>query len=128
MTVSVFNGFIELSSAFTYLVILEHSSDSVITLVKGPTLLFGGDSPVIQTSYMNNLNFTFTGYVWVVVHNVAGQTVFYSTSTIAPAGGGNETGDNVIFGLPPGTYYATMFVTSESFIAISNSTSFSFTI
>jgi hypothetical protein len=96
-------------------------------LVKAPGLAAIG-SKATQASYRNSLNFTVTGTVFLILHNSMGQTVSYSTSTLNLSGGGNGTVYNVIFGIPPGKYYATIFVTSISWVPISNSTSFSFTI
>jgi len=98
------------------------------TLLKGPALVFGGDSPVVKATYANNLDVGVTGIMWLVIHNGVGQTISFSTGTLSPAGGGNPTGTDVVFGLTPGTYNATVFVTSVSFIALSGSASFNFTI
>jgi hypothetical protein len=98
------------------------------TLVKGPTLSYGGDNPVVEATYTNNLNFTVTGISFLMIHNGVGQTIAYSTATLIPPGGGNATAYNVVFGLPPGTYHATVFVTSVSWVALSGSSSFTFTL
>ena len=97
------------------------------SLLKAPTMVAIGNRAV-ELVYANNLNFTAVGIAWLIVHDSAGQTVFYSTSTLTPAGGVNGTTYNIIFGLAPGTYSATVFVTSVSAVAISSPSSFSFTI
>jgi hypothetical protein len=99
-----------------------------LVLVKAPVMPTIGIERVVQTGYLNSLNFSATAIVWAVFHNNAGQTVAYSTSTIVPQGGETLIANNFIVGLPPGTYSATIFATSVSFVAISNSTAFTFTI
>ena len=98
------------------------------TVVKGPSFAFGGTNPFVQTTYRNNLDVQVYGIAWLVIRNGVGQTVAYSTATIVPTAGGNATAFDVVFGLPPGTYYATAFVTSVSRIALSDSSSLKFTI
>jgi hypothetical protein len=62
------------------------------------------------------------------VHNALGQTVDISTATITASAGGSATSFNVLFGLAPGTYTVTVFVTSSSGTAISVSTPVTVTI
>jgi len=73
------------------------------------------------------MNVTITGVVWLVVRNGLGQTNYYTTATSIPAGGKTAAVFCVVSGIPAGTYYGTIFATSVSGVAISNSTSFTFT-
>jgi hypothetical protein len=100
---------------------------AVFTLVGAPALSTQGYPGVLAT-YKNNLDEPVEGFVSMVVYNSLGQTLDISTSTITPSGSGNVTTFNVIFGLGPGTYNATIFVMSVGIVALSNSTSFSFTL
>jgi hypothetical protein len=83
---------------------------------------------IITASFTNNSNAPQTGYVYAVVHNALGQTVYYTTATVSPAAGASQSGQLVLFGLAPGTYSATIFVVSTSGTAISGTTLVSVTI
>jgi hypothetical protein len=96
--------------------------------VSAPTIPAIGMHRFVQTTFLDTLDFSVQAIVWSDVRNTQGQTVEYSTATIVPQGGQNATAYNVLFGLPPGTYHATIFATSVSSVAISNSTIFTFTI
>ncbi len=80
------------------------------------------------TTYRNNLDMPVTGIVYQVVRNLSGQMVDYSTSTINIPPGQTGTVYDIYFGLPSGTYNATIFATSVSGTAISTSTSVVFTL
>lgn len=119
----------------TSVVVFEVLPDGSVTLIGGTAVftLLGAPTPSaqgyfgMQATYKNNLDVEVTGFVWMVIHNSVGQTLSTTTSTITSPGGGKVTAFDVVFNLPPGTYYATMFVTSVGIVALSNSTSFSFT-
>jgi len=83
---------------------------------------------IISATFTNNSNAPQTAYIYAVVHNAAGQTVYYTTATITPGAGASQTGQLVLFGLAPGTYSATVFVVSTSGTALSTTSSVSVTI
>jgi len=87
-----------------------------------------GPNNAVQTSFTNNSNAPVTGIVYAVVHNAAGQTVYYTTATITANAGASATAYDVLFGLPSGTYSVSVFVTSTSGIAISTSSTVTVTI
>jgi hypothetical protein len=94
-----------------------------------PTLGKSGSNTIISTSFTNNSNAPQTAYIYAVVHNALGQTVLYATSTLnGVAPGASQTGQLVLFGLPSGTYTATIFVVSTSGTALSTSATVSVTI
>jgi hypothetical protein len=82
----------------------------------------------VTSTFTNNSPSSVTAYVYAVVHNALGQTVDISTATITASAGGSATSFNVLFGLAPGTYTVTVFVTSSSGTAISASTPVTVTI
>jgi hypothetical protein len=96
------------------------------TIVGAPTFTRIGISPTLETTFQNNLDVAVLGIVIMVVHNNLGQTVFYSTATLNLTRGFSGTAYNVEFGLSPGIYKATIFAFSTSGVAISNSTTVSF--
>jgi hypothetical protein len=96
------------------------------TLTKTPSLA----DDLMSVTYKNNLNITVMAAVgWIILYNSVGQTVYFSAGglpNLAP--GETGTGYIPLHGLPSGTYYATVFATSTSMVAISNSTApFAFT-
>jgi len=93
-----------------------------------PAVSKSGGNTIISAAFTNNSNAPQTGYIYAVVHNALGQTVYYTTATVSPAAGASQTGQLVLFGLPSGTYSATIFVVSTSGTAISGTTNVSVTI
>jgi hypothetical protein len=91
------------------------------------TVTIGGNK-AIQTSFTNNSNAPVTAIIYAVVHNAAGQTVYYTTATITAPAGGSATAYNVLFGLPSGTYSVTIFATTTSGVAISSASTVSVTL
>jgi hypothetical protein len=87
-----------------------------------------GSNKAVQTSYTNNSNAPLTAIVYAVVHNSAGQTVSYSTATLNLASGASGTAYDVLFGLAPGTYSVTVFVTTTSGTAISGTSTVTVTV
>jgi len=87
-----------------------------------------GANKAIIAAFTNNSNAQQTAVIYAVIHNAAGQTVAYTTATISPAAGATATGTLVLFGLAPGTYSATVFVTSTGGVAISSTSTVSVTI
>jgi len=85
-----------------------------------PTQTTSGIFQVLQVPFTNSASGSVTGIVYAVVHNAAGQTVYYTTATITPAGGAQTTATLVLSGLPHGTYSVTYFVTSTAGVAISS--------
>jgi len=89
----------------------------------------GGGTKGIVATYTDNSNTAQTAIVFAVVHNAAGQTVYYTTATISPAAnGGSAVAQLVLFGLPSGSYTATLFATSTGGTAISGTTTVSVTL
>src|SRR6266404_4269901 len=81
-----------------------------------------------QVGYFSVMNSDVTGIVYAVVHDYLGQTVEISTATLQLAPGASGTTNPVIFGLASGTYSATFFAIEASGVAISPTTTQSFTI
>jgi len=82
----------------------------------------------VSSSFTNNSNAPVTGFVYAVVHNALGQTVDISTATVSAPAGGSVSAFNALFGLPPGTYSVSLFVTSSAGTAISGTSTVSVTI
>jgi hypothetical protein len=82
----------------------------------------------VEISYINGINATVTGIVFMVVHNYLGQTVEISTATLTLAAGANGTAYPIAFGLAPCQYSASLFATSTSDVAISETVVASFTV
>jgi hypothetical protein len=81
-----------------------------------------------QIGYFSVMNSDVTGLVFAVVHNYLNQTVEISTATLQLAQGAHGTTNPVIFGLASGTYSATFFATQAGRVAISPTTTQTFTI
>jgi len=101
---------------------------TALTLVNVPRFPTIGAGPAVETIWVNNLSFPVVGIVFATIRNTLGQTVTFSSATVIPPVGGNATAYNILFGLPPGTYSASIFVTSVSFVAIAAPSSLTFTI
>jgi hypothetical protein len=82
----------------------------------------------VSSSFTNNSNAPLTAFVYAVVHNALGQTVDISTATVTASAGGSVSAFNALFGLAPGTYSVTLFVTSNAGTAISGASTVSVTI
>jgi hypothetical protein len=96
------------------------------TLVSAPKIAPMG-SAGLEESYKNNLNATVEGFVYADVHNSIGQTLLITVSTLnIPAGSIGATFSAVWFGVGQGNYTASVFATSVSGVALSNSTSVSY--
>lgn len=104
------------------------NSTSCVSATGTPTQTTQGIYNGVTTSFTNNSNAPVTGFVYAVVHNALGQTVDISTATITAPAGGSATAFNALFGLPPGTYSVSIFVTSSSGTAISTTSTASVTI
>lgn len=81
----------------------------------------------VQVTYNNGIGGNVTGIVFAVVHNSLGQTVEISTATLQLQAGANGTAYPVLFGLPSGQYSTTIFAIESSGIAISTTTTLTFT-
>jgi hypothetical protein len=94
--------------------------------VPGQAPLFG----VLMVTYKNNLNTTLEGMVYAVVHNSAGQSLAYDTTTLNMTAGQIGTAYVVVkFGVPRfGTYVISVFATSFSGVAIANSSWVTYTL
>jgi hypothetical protein len=99
-----------------------------MTVSGSPAQTKQGGYTGVSSTFTNNSNAPVTAFVYAVVHNALGQTVDISTATVTAAAGGSATAFNALFGLPPGTYSVTIFVTSSSGTAISGQTTASVTI
>ena len=104
------------------------NSTSCVSATGSPTQSTQGVYNGVTTTFTNHSNAPITGFVYAVVHNALGQTVDISTATISAPAGGSVTAFNALFGLPPGTYSVTIFVTSSSGTAISTTSTASVTI
>lgn len=104
------------------------NTTSCISVVGTPAQSTQGVYTGISSSFTNNSNAPVTAVAYAVVHNALGQTVDISTATISAAAGASTTAFNVLFGLAPGTYSVSIFVTSSSGTAISTTSTVSVTI
>ena len=98
---------------------------NVWTIVAGPTPQTLSGSPVEVVTYSNHLAVEVIGIVIMVLRNAAGQTVYYSTSSITltgEPGGSIGSAYLVAFGLPGGTYSATFFAFTLGGVPISTPT------
>jgi len=93
-----------------------------------PTQTTQGAYNGVSSIFTNNSNAPVTGFVYAVVHNALGQTVDISTATVSAPAGGSVSAFNALFGLPPGTYSVSLFVTSSAGTAISSTSTVSVTI
>ena len=104
------------------------TSTSCMTASGASTVASLNGQKTVETSFTNNSNAPVTAIVYAVVHNAAGQTVAYSTSTITANAGASATAYNVLFGLAPGTYTVTIFVTTTGGVAISTASTVTVTV
>lgn len=92
---------------------------STLTASGAATQINLSGAPALQITYNNNVASAVTGIVYAVVHNAAGQTVYYTTATITPGAGATVTAYLILAGLPSGTYSVTLFAVTPSGVAIS---------
>jgi hypothetical protein len=104
------------------------NTTTCVTVNGTPASTTQGPYTGVTSSFTNNSNAPLTAFVYAVAHNALGQTVDISTATVTASAGGSATAFNVLFGLPPGTYSVTIFVTSSSGTAISGTSTVSVTI
>jgi hypothetical protein len=104
------------------------NTTSCLTASGGSSSTTVGINKAVQTSFTNTSNAPITAIVYGVVHNAAGQTVYYTTATITAAAGGSVTAYDIIAGLPSGTYSVTIFAVSTSGTAISTTSTATVTI
>jgi len=81
-----------------------------------------------EANFLNNSNQTFLGIVLWVVRDSAGQTVAYTSATIDVAAGQNSTAYPTLVGVVAGSYNSAIFVVSSAGVALSTSSSLSFTL
>lgn len=98
------------------------------TLVAPPVYATCSSNPCVQANYMNNLGATEPAITYLVVHNSADQTVYYSTATLSPSAGTNATSFIIVFGLAAGTYNATVFATTFGGVGLSTASTVVFSI
>ena len=95
---------------------------STWTLVSTPKLDPHGGG--LMVTYKNNLNTTLEGIVYTDVHNSFGQTLAIEATTLNTTAGQTMTAHNPVwFNVASGNYVTSVFATSFSGVAISNSTS-----
>lgn len=97
------------------------------TLASTPTIDF--QVADLMVTYKNNLNTTLEGFVWIDIRNTNGQTLQIDAALEIITAGQNLTAGLRIWGtyIPfPANYTYTVFATSVSGVAISNSTSVSY--
>jgi hypothetical protein len=104
------------------------NTTTCMTITGSPTQTTITGSKAVQTAWTNNSNAPLTAIVFAVVHNAAGQTVSYSTATLQLAAGASGTGYDVLFGLAPGTYTVSVFVTTTGGAAISTTSTVTVTV
>jgi len=104
------------------------NSTTCLTVSGTPAKSTQGTYTGITSTFTNNSDAPVTAFVYAVVHNALGQTVDISTATVTASAGGSATAFNALFGLPPGTYSVTIFVTSSAGTAISATSTVSVTI
>jgi hypothetical protein len=95
---------------------------SAWTIIGSPILAsISGLPPTAKANYQNNLNVSIAlGFVYVVLHNSVGQTIFVNVGTTTNvAVSKNSTVSVAIFNVPTGTYSATFFAVLPSGTAIS---------
>jgi len=150
-TIQTSAGSQPVTSAAGYTVELQAVSSTTIALASPPTVTVGSVSTAcnnttcmtvtgtpaqsqqgqyqgVTSTFTNNSPAPLTAFVYAVVHNALGQTVDISTATVTASAGGSTTAFNALFGLAPGTYSVTIFVTSSSGTAISGPSTASVTI
>jgi hypothetical protein len=79
-------------------------------------------------TYHNNLAFSTQGIIVMVLRNSAGQMVYYGTSTTSLDSSSSGVVFVVEFGLPSGTYNATIFPFTFGGVALSVPTYSTFTV
>ena len=85
-----------------------------------------GISPAVASTFDNRLDVSVLAIVMMVLRDNSGQMVYYSTATLNITRGSYGTAYTPVFGLPVGTYYATIFAMTTGGVAISNSSSIAF--
>lgn len=93
------------------------------TFVSEPTITRLGISEAAASTFDNRLEVSVLAVVIMVVRNDAGQMVSFSTATLNITRGSYGTAYTPEFGLPFGTYNATIFAMTIGGVAISNSSS-----
>ena len=73
----------------------------------------------IQVSYTNTYSQSISAFVWVTVKNSAGQAVGVFVGSVEINPGSTLSAFVPTFNLPSGKYTATVFATTQSFVAIS---------
>jgi hypothetical protein len=87
-----------------------------------PYLANLGFFQVLNATFVNNLPYENTGYVFAVVNNARGQTVLISTAALTLGSFKTGSASLVLFGLPHGTYSIGTFALSPTFNAITPAT------
>jgi hypothetical protein len=105
------------------------SCQSTTCLTAGTaTLQTIGQFQTLVVPFTNTASGQVTGVVYGVVSNSQGQTVYYTTATVTPAGGATTTAYLTLAGLPHGTYTVSYFATNTGGVAISLTGSMSVTL
>jgi hypothetical protein len=102
--------------------------DQSFTLVGAPTKVTVAGQTAINATFTNNLPFTQSGIVMLVVRNLQGQTVYIATATVSPAAGATFSALLVVSPVPPGTYTGELFAITSTGVVIAKSTTVSITL
>ncbi len=97
----------------------------MLTSLTHPTLCSGY---CFSATYTNNSSANVTAIIFGVVHNLIGQTIYYTTATLHLTPGGSATAFLVMFGNTDATYVDCMnvFAVTPSYVAISTTSTLCF--
>lgn len=111
------------SSSFLYLT--NMISTSILTVSTSPSQTIVDGYTGVQINYTNTYSQSLSAFVWVVVHNAAGQTVGIFVGSAIMNSGAALAVFVPTFNLPAGSYAATVFATTTSSVAISQTSTVS---
>lgn len=99
----------------------------IFTLTPPLTQCTLNGAPCIQATFVNNSNSSMLVIVYGVLRNSLGQTLYYTTGTVASGPGQKGTVYLAVVGLPTGNYNASVFAVTTNGVAISVSSSIQLT-
>lgn len=102
--------------------------DQSFTLVGTPGKVTVAGQTAVNATFTNNLPFTQSGIVMLVVRNLQGQTVYIATATVSPSAGATFSALLVVSPVPPGTYTVELFAITSTGVVIAKSTTFTLTL
>lgn len=100
-------------------------STSILTVSTSPSQTIVDGYTGVQINYTNTYSQSLSAFVWVVVHNAAGQTVGIFVGSAIMNSGAALAVFVPTFNLPAGSYAATVFATTTSSVAISQTSTVS---